>query len=99
MAQGLAVRSAEDASLSAILPQLEDVAVVCWLAPIDDPGLRSLLERLVDTPVRGFVYESPGAVPEAIREAQRRRIPIELVDRDAGRGGWLAAVARLLSPG
>src|SRR5438876_9835629 len=41
--------------LATILPQLEGVSTVCWL--VGSVRLESLLERLVDTPVRGFVYE------------------------------------------
>jgi hypothetical protein len=68
-----------------------------------EPRLGSLLEKLVDTPVRGFVYESAGAVPQAVRAAERRRIPVELLEHDpADHAGWLAAageaVRRLLSP-
>lgn len=106
--------------LSTILPQLEDVAVVCWLmgtavgepeavAAIHGPRLESLLQKLVDTQVRGFVYEAAGTVHpaalergvEAVRAAERRRIPVELLEHDpADHQGWLgaarAAVGRLL---
>ena len=50
-----------------------------------------MLERLVDTPVRGFVYEAAGTVPpgllaagaEAVRDAARRwRIPVEIAAAD-----------------
>jgi hypothetical protein len=48
---------------------------------------------LVDTPVRGFVYEATGtAPPEALEHGaasvraagERWRIPVAVVDRDAG---------------
>jgi uncharacterized protein YbjT (DUF2867 family) len=56
-----------------ILDLVGDVAVVLWLlgsaigsaeelAVIHGPRLEALLERLVDTPVRGFVYEGAGTV-------------------------------------
>ena len=68
-------------------------------APRTAPG--DLLERLVDTPVRGFVYEAAGTVDaellaqrrgELVREARERwRIPAAIVDVDprGSRGaGW-----------
>ncbi len=102
-ATGAQAALADPQRLSTILPQLEDVAVVCWLIAIPGPRLASLLEKLVDTPVRGFVYETTGTVPEAVRAAERRRIPVELLEHDpADHDGWLAAalaaVRRLLSP-
>jgi uncharacterized protein YbjT (DUF2867 family) len=56
-----------------VLELVGDVAVVIWLlgsaegaaenlAAIHGPRLEGLLERLVDTPVRGFVYEGAGTV-------------------------------------
>ena len=59
-----------------ILDQVGDVAVVVWLlgsaagepatvSAIHGPRLQSLLEKLVDTPVRGFVYEASGGVRRA----------------------------------
>ena len=67
------------------------------------------MEQIVDTPVRGFVYESGGTVEPAVlrRGADlvvaaggRWRIPFELVDADpvdvvAWRAEMLAAAARL----
>ena len=49
--------------LATLTPQLESVSVVCWLfggsasEALHGDRLESLLEYLVDTPVRGFVYE------------------------------------------
>ena len=67
------------------------------------------MEKLVDTPVRGFVYEAAGRVQrhhlergaEIVREAAGRwRIPVEMVSEDPG--DWetwteamLAAAGRL----
>jgi uncharacterized protein YbjT (DUF2867 family) len=56
-----------------ILELVDDVAIVIWLlgsatgdpevlAAIHGPRLESLLERFVETPVRGFVYEGVGTV-------------------------------------
>jgi nucleoside-diphosphate-sugar epimerase len=97
--------------LGTVMAQLAGVTVVCWLmgsasgdsAPdLHGPRLETLLERLVDTPVRGFVYEAGGAVApellargsEAVRAAGSRwRMPTEVVDADPGdRDAWLAAM-------
>ena len=69
------------------------------------------MEHLVDTPVRGLVYEAAGTADGAllsdgadiVREASRAwHIPVEIVDTDpAAHQAWLdamaAAVERLLS--
>ena len=64
--------------------------------------LRSLMEHLVDTPVRGLVYEAAGTVDAAllaegasiVREAsQTWHIPVEIVDTDpAAHEPWLEAM-------
>jgi hypothetical protein len=85
--------------LATLLPALEGVSVVVWLlAGIADealhgPRLASLLERLVDTPVRGFVYE--GGPGEALVRwaAGTWRIPVEVASGEDVH----AAVARLLA--
>jgi nucleoside-diphosphate-sugar epimerase len=105
--------------LGTLTVQLGDVTAVCWLlgsasgpnaADLHGPRLETLLERLVDTPVRGFVYEAAGSVDgsalaggaAAVRAAAERwRIPSEVVEADpANEAGWLGAmttaIARLL---
>ncbi len=104
-----------------ILDLVGDVAVVHWLlgsatggseqvAAIHGPRLERLLEHLVDTPVRGFVYEAAGTVaPELLEEGARLvrqaaetwRIPAEVIGADASDpGAWaeemLAATTGLL---
>ena len=103
-----------------VLEQVADVALIFWLlgsargdpaqlAAIHGARLERALEQIVDTPVRGFVYESGGTVEPAVlhRGAElvvaaggRWRIPFELVDADpvdlvAWRAEMLAAAARL----
>ena len=95
--------------LGTLVPALAGVTVVCWLmgSAEDSPGvhgprLRSLMEHLVDTPVRGLVYESAGTADAAlltegasiVREAsQTWHIPVEIVDTDpAAAEDWLQAM-------
>jgi uncharacterized protein YbjT (DUF2867 family) len=84
-----------------LLDAVGDVTVVAWLLAraageaasldaIHGPRLERLLEKLVDTPVRGFVYESAassagrlGGGALAVREAGRRwRIPVRVLEVD-----------------
>jgi nucleoside-diphosphate-sugar epimerase len=94
--------------LLTLLPRLAGVSVVCWLmgsATAEDlhgPRLQSLIDKLVDTPVRGVVYEAAGDADPAVLErgaaivraaATTYRMPAEVVDSDpAGREEWLAAM-------
>jgi len=102
--------------LATLLPLIEGVSIICWLmgtaaAPaLHGPRLRSIVEKLVDTPVRGFVYEEAGSVEQdrleegaaIVREAgEVYRMPVELLEQDpADRAAWLgeatAAVRRVL---
>lgn len=98
--------------LGTLLPGIEGISVICWLlagatgepedvAALHGPRLRSLLERLVDAPVRGFVYEAAGSVdPAALAEGagivrtanETFRIPVEILGADpADRAGWVGA--------
>jgi uncharacterized protein YbjT (DUF2867 family) len=86
--------------IGTLMGALAGVTVVCWLfgsvpdADLHDGRLRMLLSKLVDTPVRGVVYESALPAGEAIARdaAERWRIPVEIV----AVGGARAAVDRLL---
>lgn len=96
-----------------VLELVGDVAVLHWLLgsargepklieAIHGPRLERLLEKLVDTPVRGFVYEAAGTASRdclehgsgLVREAgERWRIPVAVVEADPGEPGeWLAAM-------
>ena len=86
--------------IGTLMDALTGVSVLCWLfGAVPDPDLhggrlRMLFEKLVDTPVRGVVYEAatPGGEAIARDAAQRWRIPVEIVPV----GGARAAVDRLL---
>jgi uncharacterized protein YbjT (DUF2867 family) len=94
--------------IATLMEALHGVTIVCWLVgTIDDPDLhagrlRMLWEKLVDTPVRGVVYE--GALPQgedvARAASQTWQIPLEVLRAD--HDDWLAearaAVERLLEP-
>jgi uncharacterized protein YbjT (DUF2867 family) len=105
--------------IATLMDALAGTTIVCWLmGSAEGPNaqdlhagrLRMLCEKLVDTPVRGFVYEAGGSVPfawrqegELIARAARAtwNIPLEVLetdpaDCDAWRAGARAAVARLL---
>jgi len=107
-----------------VLDLVGDVAVVLWalgsahteageggsVEAIHGDRLERLLERLVETPVRGFVYEASGSVDAEVLEtgvravdaaAARWRIPAETVVADASNPErWVeemaAAAARLI---
>ena len=98
--------------IGTLMEALAGVTIVCWLMgsatgdpervfALHDGRLRMLWEKLVDTPVRGVVYEAAGSVDEAalVRgEAVARvahetwRIPLEYLRADpADRDAWIAA--------
>lgn len=90
-----------------ILELVDDVAVLVLLlgncsggeeelAAIHGPRLERLLERLVETPVRGIAYEGTVGGAEVVRDAARTwRIPVRILgekaDLAAAVNGILAA--------
>ena len=90
--------------LGTLVTRLDGVSAVCWLmGNVDDgglhgPRLESFLEHLVDTPVRGVVYEAserhPGGRDIARRAAEHHRMPVELVDGGAATADAVARVLR-----
>ena len=56
--------------LGTLLPHLQGISAVCWLAG-DSPRLEPLVETLIDTHARGLVCE-PGSHAETAREAAAR---------------------------
>jgi hypothetical protein len=75
--------------LATITPLLDGVTVVCWLfresgsEALHGDRLRSLVEYLVDTPVRGLVYERssdhPGGEQIVAHARDTFRIPCVVV--------------------
>jgi uncharacterized protein YbjT (DUF2867 family) len=74
--------------IGTLMDALVGVTVVCWLlGRVRDPDLhrgrlRMLFEKLVDTPVRGVVYERALPEGEAIARdaAERWHIPVEVIE-------------------
>jgi nucleoside-diphosphate-sugar epimerase len=113
-AAGIEPAIADPDRVGTILEQVADVAVVAWLLgsavgtadeveAVNRLRLESLLAKLVDTPVRGFVFEAAGSTAPEVLEAgaglveQAARtwmIPVRVVraQRDGG-GAWTAAMA------
>jgi uncharacterized protein YbjT (DUF2867 family) len=86
--------------IGTLMDALRGVTIVCWLlgtvpdVDLHGPRLRMLFEKLVDTHVRGVVYEAALAEGERIARdaAERWQIPVEIVEPGEAR----VAVDRLL---
>ena len=95
--------------IGTLMDALSGVTIVCWLMgtipvpELHEGRLRMLWEKLVDTPVRGVVYE--GALPQGEQVARSAsetwQIPLEVLEADPlDHDAWLAstrgAIDRLL---
>jgi uncharacterized protein YbjT (DUF2867 family) len=95
--------------LATLVPAVAGVTVVCWLMgsavdspDVNGPRLASFAEHLVDTPVRGVVYEAAGradpsilaAGAQIVRDASLTwHIPVQVVTADpAAHEEWLGAM-------
>jgi uncharacterized protein YbjT (DUF2867 family) len=103
-AAGIEPALADPERPATLLELVNDVAVVHWIlgsavgdpenvAAIHGPRLERLLEHLVETPVRRFVYEAYGSVaPEILaggaelvdQAARTWQIPVEIAREPAG---------------
>jgi len=112
-AAGLEPAPADPDRPGTVLELCADVAVVVWLlgsaevapdalAAIHGARLERLLEKLVDTPVRGFAYEAAGGVDDALLEGGRAlvedaarvwRIPVAFLDEEGDGPDWAEAAA------
>jgi uncharacterized protein YbjT (DUF2867 family) len=108
-AAGLEAALADPDSPGTILELCADVAAVVWLLGSatgqHGPRLERLLEKLVDTPVRGFVYEAVGSAPSTELEGGRRiveragetwRIPVAFLTPERSGAGWAPAAAQAI---
>src|SRR3954469_23525598 len=106
-ASGAEPVTADPDRLGTLMPAIEGVSVVCWLmgtvtddsaAALHGPRLESMLEHIVDTPVRGLVYETgavgrPDGIAAAARVSSTYSMPVEVVDADpASYDPWTAAM-------
>ena len=121
-AVGAEAQVADPDRLGTLLPLLQGVSAVCWLmgsasasadavGALHEPRLRSLQEKLVDSPARGLVYEAAGTVDSELLAAGATlvrelgatfRMPVEVVteqpgDLEAWAAAMGAAVAALLA--
>jgi uncharacterized protein YbjT (DUF2867 family) len=122
-AAGIEPLLADPDRVGTVLEGLHGVTLIYWLlgaaagpteavAALHGSRLERLLEEIVDTPVRGFVYEATGDLPSdelvgalsILAEAGGRwRIPFEVVDADPSDHrlwltGMTAAAAALTEP-
>jgi uncharacterized protein YbjT (DUF2867 family) len=98
--------------LASLMPHVANTSAMVWLMgsafgegveALHRTRLQTVLERLVDTPVRGLVYEAAGTLPAALlregaaavrKAALTWQMPNAIVDKDPRRDfdAWLAAM-------
>jgi hypothetical protein len=104
--------------IATLMDALAGVTIVCWLmgtatgapervAALHDGRLRMLWEKLVDTPVRGVVYEAAGPLPGPVLARGRDRaqlahatwrIPLALLETDPrDHAAWRPAATRAVT--
>jgi hypothetical protein len=99
--------------IATLMEGIAQTTIVCWLlGSVDEPDLhggrlRMLFEKVVDTPVRGVVYEAAGTADPAVLEGGRRiaraahetwLIPVEILEADpADHERWKAAAKGAVS--
>jgi nucleoside-diphosphate-sugar epimerase len=119
-AAGAEAVTADPNHLGTLMPHLHGVSLMCWLMgtargdgaqDLNGDRLDAVLETLVDTHVRGAVYEAAGSVPAdqlergseiARRASETYVMPVALIteppeDPDAWLAGALRAVDAVLS--
>jgi uncharacterized protein YbjT (DUF2867 family) len=112
-AVGLEGAKADPDRPGTVLDLCVDVAVVVWLlgsaagsadavSAIHGPRLERLLEKLVDSPVRGFAYETVGSADADLlaagrgiveRAGERWRIPVTFLASPRDEEGWAVRTA------
>jgi hypothetical protein len=109
-AAGLDAAEADPDRPGTVLDLCGDVAVVVWLLgsaagaadAIHGPRLERLLEKLVESPVRGFAYEAAGSVDAELlatgrgiveRAGETWRIPVGFLTSARDEPGWAVTTA------
>jgi len=83
--------------LATLTPHLAGVSVLCWLmGTVDDEALhgrllQTLLETLVDTPVRGVVYEGGPGEPIVRKAGETFHMPVAVIAAGPDGDRWVAA--------
>jgi hypothetical protein len=111
-AVGIEAFTADPDRVGTIVPALQQVTLACLLlgsavgdpeqvAALHGPRLEMLLEKMLDSTVRGLVYEAAGSAASEVLErgrevvsavCQRSRIPYALIDVEpADHSAWLRA--------
>jgi uncharacterized protein YbjT (DUF2867 family) len=116
-AAGIEPAQADPDRPGTVLELCGDVTVVVWLlasangspettSAVHGTRLESLLEKLIDSPVRGFAYEAAGSLgTETLAEGariteragERWRIPVTLLSEDRGEPGWAERTAGVIA--
>lgn len=111
--EGVEAAIADPNRLSTLTPHLEGVAVLFWLmgsatgeaaAELNGQRLEAILGHIVDTPVRGVVYEGAGRQDPSLlergaaavrRASKTHRMPARVVAaHPEDPGAWLEAMRR-----
>jgi NAD(P)-dependent dehydrogenase (short-subunit alcohol dehydrogenase family) len=119
-AAGIEAVVADPYRLATLMPHVANTSAMCWLMgsaagedveALHRTRLQTVVERLVDTPVRGMIYEAAGTLDpvllregaEAVRTASATwEMPVAIVetdpsDHEAWRAAMLAGVERVLA--
>ncbi len=118
---GIEARVGDPYRLATLMPHVANTSAIVWLMgsasghdveALHTTRLQTVLERLVDTPVRGMVYEAAGTLPAellrggaaAVRKAGLTwQMPYAIVEQnprehDAWLSAMVAGVAEVLAP-
>jgi hypothetical protein len=100
--------------VATLVPAFDHASVACillgsasgdaaQLAALHGTRLEMMLQRMLDTTIRGIAYEASGTVDQAVLEAgaelvrtacRTSRIPCAVFEADPGAPGWTEAASR-----
>jgi len=94
-ASGVDIWNGSTERLATLRGALEGVAIACWLMadePAGEQRVASFIAQIVDSTVRGLVYEAAGCSSEVKRLCALNAIPLAVVSESpAERARWLSA--------